>query len=107
MATGTTPSCAIFKNVFREFPWYTNGVNGFVTVQDVAALSVLMLESSVSGERFIINGENWPFRKLFNSIADGFTKKHPASQTGYCPACSHRMANGKNKIYFSPEFLHC
>ena len=25
-------SCAIFKNAYHEFPWYTNGINGFVGV---------------------------------------------------------------------------
>jgi nucleoside-diphosphate-sugar epimerase len=29
-------SCAIFKNVYKEFPWYTTGINGFVDVEDVA-----------------------------------------------------------------------
>ena len=29
-------SCAIFKSSYNEFPWYSNGVNGFVAVEDVA-----------------------------------------------------------------------
>jgi hypothetical protein len=36
-----------------------------------------LLESEISNERFIINGENWPFRKVFNTIAEGFGKKKP------------------------------
>jgi nucleoside-diphosphate-sugar epimerase len=75
-----TSSCAIFKNTYNQFPWYTNGVNGFVDVQDVARVVVLLLESSVSAERFVINGDNWSFRQLFNSIADGFSKKHPTKE---------------------------
>ncbi|MBZ5857893.1 NAD-dependent epimerase/dehydratase family protein [Flavihumibacter profundi] len=70
-------SCAIFKNVFEGFPWYTNGVNGFVYVEDVARATVSLLQSDINGERFIVNGENWSFRQLFNTIADGFGKKQP------------------------------
>ncbi len=58
-------SCAIFKSVYREFPWYTNGINGFVAVKDVAAISVLMLASTVKDERFIVSGDNCAFRGPF------------------------------------------
>jgi dihydroflavonol-4-reductase len=70
-------SCAIFKNAYKEFSWYTKGVNGFVGVEDVAEAAVQLLQSNISHQRFIVNSENWPFQKLFNSIADGFGKKHP------------------------------
>ena len=70
-------SCAIFKNSYKGFPWYTKGVNGFVAVEDVAKIAVLLMESNITEERFIINHENWEFRKLFGVIADGFRKKHP------------------------------
>ena len=72
-----TSSCAIFRNVYREFPWYSNGINGFVDVTDVANAIVALLESDVSGQRFILSGDNWSFRQLFNSIATAFGKKHP------------------------------
>lgn len=70
-------SCAIFKSVYREFPWFTKGINGFVAVTDVAKATVLLMESSHSQDRFIVNGDNWTFQQLFNTIADGFGKKHP------------------------------
>ena len=70
-------SCAIFRNSYKGFPWYTNGVNGFVSVEDVARVAVLLMESNISEERFIINRENWEFKRLFDTIADGFGQKHP------------------------------
>jgi nucleoside-diphosphate-sugar epimerase len=72
-----TSSCAIFRNVYRGFPWYSNGINGFVDVTDVADAIVALLESDVTGQRFILNGDNWSFRQLFNTIATAFGKKHP------------------------------
>lgn len=70
-------SCAIFKNAYNEFPWYTKGVNGFVGVEDVAEACVRFLHSAINHKRFIVNGENWPFQKLLNCMADGFGKGHP------------------------------
>jgi len=74
-------SCAIFKNVYDEFKWYTPGINGFVDVEDVAKSVVLLMESDITEQRFIINGDNWSFKKLQDTIADEFHKKHPNKQT--------------------------
>ncbi|WP_290794443.1 SDR family NAD(P)-dependent oxidoreductase [Flavihumibacter sp. UBA7668] len=75
-------SCSIFKNANEEFPWYTNGVNGFVYVEDTARAIVELLEHSVTMERFIISGENWSFRKLLETIASGLNKKPPYREAG-------------------------
>lgn len=72
-----TSSCRLFKNVYEEFPWYTEGINGFVDIEDVARATILLMESNITEERFIVSGENWSFRKLFNTIADEFGKKRP------------------------------
>ena len=70
-------SCRIFKTVHEGFPWYTEGSNGFVDVEDVARATVLLMETNITEQRFIVNGDNWSFQQLLNSIADGFGKKHP------------------------------
>ena len=75
-------SCAIFKHVYGESPWYTNGVNGFVSVEDVARAIVLIMDTDISGERFVLSSENWSFRQLLDTIADGFSKKHPKWEAG-------------------------
>lgn len=74
-------SCAIFRQVYDGFKWYTPGINGFVDVEDVARAAVAMMESEVSGERFIVNGETWPFKQLQETIAAGFGKKGPTKAT--------------------------
>lgn len=71
-------SCAIFKTAYTEFPWYTSGINGFVDVEDVARAIVLLSQKKISGERFILNSDNWSFKQLLTTIADGFGKKHPS-----------------------------
>jgi nucleoside-diphosphate-sugar epimerase len=70
-------SSAIFKNAFNEFKWYTEGVSGFVDVRDVARAMILLMNSEITAERFILNGENLPYREIFSSIAKCFGKKPP------------------------------
>jgi dihydroflavonol-4-reductase len=70
-------SCAIFKNAYRQFPWFTQGINGFVGVEDVAELAVRLLFSDLQQQRFVISAENICFRELFGMIAEGFGKKKP------------------------------
>lgn len=72
-----TSSCRIFKTVYEELSWYTTGINGFVYAEDVAKATVQLMESGISEQRFIINGDNWPFRQLLTAIADNFGKKRP------------------------------
>lgn len=75
-----TSSCSVFKNVYEEFGWYSRGVNGFIDVEDTALATRLLMESSYTGERFIINSENWPFKKLLETMAEHFGKKKPGMQ---------------------------
>ena len=70
-------SNALFKNAYNGFPWYTNGVNGFVDIEDVSRAIVKLLATNISSERFILNGDNWSYRKLFDTIADSFGKRRP------------------------------
>jgi len=97
-----TSSCALFKNVYNEFPWYSNGINGFVDVEDAARAIVLLMEENISGERFIINSDNWPFQKLFNTIATAFQKKQPTREgTPLLAALAWRME--KVKSFFTGD----
>ncbi len=70
-------SCAIFKNVYEGFKWFSSGINGFVDVEDVAKAAIVLMESDINEQRFIVNGDTWSFQKLQNTIADGFNKKRP------------------------------
>jgi nucleoside-diphosphate-sugar epimerase len=68
-------SAGIFKNVYNEFPWYTNGVTGFVDVADVVKAMQMLMNSNVTGQRFILSAENLAYHKLFTEIANCFHKK--------------------------------
>jgi len=70
-------SSQIFKNVYNEFPWYTNGSTGFVDVRDVTKAMIELMNSDITAERFIISAENRNYRDVFNLIAKAFGKKPP------------------------------
>ena len=70
-------SSAIFRNAYNEFKWYTEGVSGFVDVRDVARAMILLMNSEIYSQRFILNGENISYREIFSSIAACFGKKPP------------------------------
>lgn len=97
-------SCAIFRQIYEGFSWFTNGITGFVDVEDTARASVLLMESSVSAERYIINGENLKFRDVFNAIADGFGKKRPTREaTAFLSGLAWRLE--KIKSWFGKDPL--
>lgn len=59
---------ALIKKCYQGFPWFTKGINGFVGVQDVARAMVLLADGQLTGERYILNSDNWSYEKLFRSI---------------------------------------
>lgn len=70
-------SSKIFKSVYEEFPWYSDGTTGYVDVRDVARAMILLMESDISGERFILSAEDRSFAEVFKMIAKEFGKKPP------------------------------
>ena len=70
-------SSAVFKSAWNEFPWYTEGGGGFIDVRDVARVMILLMNSEINNERFILSAENLSYREVFTSIAKCFNKKPP------------------------------
>ncbi len=73
----TKGSTAIFKSAYDEFPWFTEGMSGFVDVLDVVDAMVLLMDSDISDQRFILSGANLPYREIFTLIANAFHKRAP------------------------------
>ncbi len=67
----------LLKNAWKEFPYYTEGINGFVDVKDVVEVMTQLMESQIKAERFVLNAGNWPYRRLFTVMAEALGKKPP------------------------------
>ncbi len=70
-------SSGLFKSAYDEFPWYTEGTSGFVDVADVVKAMILLMESTVSSERFILCADSMSYREVFTQMANNFNKKPP------------------------------
>jgi nucleoside-diphosphate-sugar epimerase len=73
----TKGSARLVQIVYDEFPWFTEGVNSWVDVKDVAAAMVLLMNSDISDERFIISNGNYPYKDVFSQIALALNRKPP------------------------------
>jgi len=71
-------SSALFSKVKNGFPFYTEGVTGFVDVIDVVQIMQKLMLSEVKNERFVLVSENISYKELFFQIADALHVKHPA-----------------------------
>jgi dihydroflavonol-4-reductase len=67
----------IFQQVDLGLPFYTTGVNGFVDVRDVAKVATALLESELSGEKYIVSATNASFKEVMWQIADELKTKRP------------------------------
>ncbi len=71
-----TPS--MFRSVAKGLPAVPAGVNGMVDVRDVARMAIRLMDSDIQAERFILNSENFSYRKLFGLIAAATGAKAPS-----------------------------
>lgn len=76
-SAGTEGSGQIFETVRKGLKFYTQGTIGFVDVQDVARCMIALMESNISGERYIINAENRTYQQVFTEIAGCMGVKPP------------------------------
>lgn len=70
-------SASMFRQIQKGLPFYPKGLTGFVDVRDVAKAATILLDNPISGERFIISGENRSYQSIFDAIAEGLDAKKP------------------------------
>ncbi|WP_299822655.1 NAD-dependent epimerase/dehydratase family protein [uncultured Pontibacter sp.] len=70
-------STQLFKYVYNENPFYTEGGANFVDVRDVVEAMLQLTFSDISGEKFILNAEQLSYKEFFEAVAHSFGKKAP------------------------------
>ena len=73
----STGSIRFFELIKKGFKFFPTGTCGIVDVEDVAKCMITLMDSDVTGERFIINSENWTYRAFFEEIAAQLHVKPP------------------------------
>jgi dihydroflavonol-4-reductase len=71
-------SSRIFNAVWEGLKFYPLGKNGFVDVRDVVRAMILLMNSDICNERFILNVNNIEYKTLFDLMAVSMGKPGPS-----------------------------
>lgn len=90
---GVSGSNMIFNHVKKGKKYYPAGVNGFVGVEDVAQMMVLMYEHQVFGKRILAVSENLPYKTILETTAQLLQVKAPTTPfSGFVYRCAYGLA---------------
>jgi dihydroflavonol-4-reductase len=78
----TKSSAQLFKYVWDERPFYTDGSFSAVDVRDVADCIVRLYQSGIERERFIVYAETISYKDFFSKAAKYFEKNPPGIKVG-------------------------
>lgn len=92
-------SARFFKQIDEGLKFWPVGRSGFVDVRDVAHFMVHLLESDISGERYVLNADNITYRQFFKTLADALgTTPPPIKVTPLLAELAWRVEWLKEKI---------
>jgi len=71
----------LFQYVNKGSKYYSNGSTGFVDVRDVVKIMHQLMNSKLSGERYVVNADNLTYKNLFENIAIALKTKAPSKES--------------------------
>lgn len=99
-------SGAIFSKIDKGFSFYSEGVMGFVSVNDVVKAMILLMKSDIVNERYILVAENSSFKNIFFQIAQNLGKNLPSIKvTKLMSAIGWRLEKLKSILTKNPPEL--
>ncbi|MGG6229899.1 NAD-dependent epimerase/dehydratase family protein [Tenacibaculum sp. SDUM215027] len=72
----------MFTQINSGFKFYTEGITGFIGVNDVVKAMINLMDSNIKNERFILVSENKSFKEILFCIADNLNKNRPSKKVG-------------------------
>ena len=69
-----------FKTASKGYPFYPPGGSGFITVSDVTRSMVNLMNSKITGERFILVAKNLSYKDILSHITSTMEKKAPSKE---------------------------
>lgn len=67
----------LFSMISKKAKYYTKGTTGYVDVKDVTKAMIMLMNSDIQDERFILSSETLSFKELFEKIALSMQVKAP------------------------------
>lgn len=78
----TKSSTRLFRYVYNQNLFYTQGFLNYVDVRDVASICCQLIFSEIQAERFILNGGRISYKEFFDKIAETMNRKKPSVKVG-------------------------
>ncbi len=66
-----------FTSIWNGYPFYSNGSIGIVDAEDVVNIMMMLMNSDIHSERFILNSGHLTLKEFFFTIADFLKKRRP------------------------------
>jgi len=73
-------SSSLIKKIYKGMPYYTHGVTAYVDVHDVVNTMVMLMESGIQNERFIVISENLSFKEFQDKTAAALRVKSASKE---------------------------
>ena len=70
-------SGGFFKRIHKGLKYYTTGTTGYVAVDDVVNIMMLLMQGQIKNERYIVIAENLTFQSFFTKIAKALNVTPP------------------------------
>jgi len=81
-----------FKMISKGQKYYTLGTTSYVDVRDVTRAMILLMDSEIQNERFLLASQTLSFKELFSSIAESLHVKPPHKQaTKFITGLAYRL----------------
>lgn len=92
-------SAKLMQVCYEEFPWFTEGETAWVDVKDVARAMILLMDSNIAGERFVLSAGNYAYKDIFCQMAKALGKKPPHKKASpWMSEIVWRMAMLKSRL---------
>ncbi|NJN77069.1 MAG: hypothetical protein HC803_01030 [Saprospiraceae bacterium] len=90
----------------ENLKFYPTGITGFVDVRDVARAMILIMDSDITEERYLLNSENVPYATFLNWIAEDLDRVKPSIKvTKFIQELAWRLAWLNSKLTGKKPFL--
>lgn len=93
-------SGALFTTARKTYGFYPPGGTGFISVHDVVAMMVELMESPIKNERYIAVAENWRYQKILTEITQRFGLKPPKKALRFWQLEIGRWFDGLKNLLF-------
>jgi len=101
----TKGSPSLVATINKGMNFYTEGTVGYVDVRDVCRAMILLMNSEITEERFILSGANLSYRECITMVADRLGKnppryeaRRPLLEIGWRLAKAKSMISGSQPV---------